>query len=92
MKKLLMSTAILATLAAPAFAQSYYGQPLSPEQARAVRAQPYAPGWSARAYAPGGPGYSARAYAPAPYSIDNDHASMLSPGSPDYEPSYNSGQ
>ena len=95
MKKLLMSAAILATLAAPAFAQSYYGQPLSPEQARAMRAQAYAPGgfgYSARAYAPGGPGYSARAYAPAPYSIDNDHASMLSPGSPDYVPSYNSGQ
>ena len=98
MKKLVMSAAILASLAAPAFAQSQYGtwrQPVSPEQTQALRAQTYAPGWadySPRAYAPGGFGYSARAYAPAPYTYDNEHASMLSPSSPDYEPSYNSGQ
>lgn len=97
MKKLLMSAAILATMAAPAFAQSYYGtwaQPVSPEQEEALAAQPYAPGWagySAQAYEPGLPGYSARAYAPGwiGYSLDNEHASMLSPSSPNYQADYN---
>jgi hypothetical protein len=94
MKKLVMSAAILATLAAPAFANSYHGtwnQPASPE-AMAPRTQTYAPGgfgYSARAYAPGGFFYTAQAYAPGPYSGDNDHASMLSPSSPDYVPDYN---
>jgi hypothetical protein len=94
MKKLVMSAAILASLAAPAFANSYHGtwnQPASPEEIQAPRTQAYAPGdyYTARAYAPGGFGYSARAYAPGPYSSDNEHAGMMSPSSPDYAPDYN---
>lgn len=82
MKKLVMSAAILATLAAPAFAHTYQRQTVYPEQTQALRAQAYAPGWM---------GYSARAYAPdgVGYSNDNEHASMLSPGSTNYQTDYN---
>jgi hypothetical protein len=73
MKKLALTAATLAILAVPAFAQTHQ---------RTVR-QPATIGQSqamqAQAYAP-------RGFA---YALDNEHASMLSPGSTNYQTDYN---